>query len=147
MNQLLDWSLEPFGWKSCWKNQDFWRRLQLCGGSSKSGEESGDSIAWRLRPDCGRQERYFHINILFLISSLIWWLLIFSYFANVELSNRANRIQPLPGIELRSQLTRLCFSACGSLLFAGSESGSIVCWSTVTNKKGNGSRKHKKSVD
>jgi len=48
---------------------------------------------------------------------------------------RANRIQPLPGIELRSQLTRLCFSACGSLLFAGSESGSIVCWSTVTNKK------------
>ena len=63
------------------------------------------------------------------------------YNANVELSNRANRIQPLPGIELRSQLTRICFSACGSLLFAGSESGSIVCWSTVTNKKGNVSRK------
>ena len=85
-------------------------RLQLCGGSSKSGV----SVARRLRSDCGRQVCYSRIFISIKISCPILWLLRLNFCANVELSNRANRIQPLPRIELRSQLTRLCFSACGS---------------------------------
>lgn len=48
---------------------------------------------------------------------------------------RCDVVQPLPGIEVRSQLTRCCFSPCGSLILAGGENGAVVCWSSVTGKK------------
>ena len=48
---------------------------------------------------------------------------------------RCDVVQPLAGVELRTQLTRCVFSPCGSLILAGGENGAIVCWSAITASK------------